>query len=87
MQDGCKGRHEFLRDIEWIMFRGHLDCFQKSSLGGRPSTKRPGYHGTPNPSVEKAESQTLTRSLILSSNAHNESSYLSLHHGRIQECN
>ena len=35
---------------------------------------------------EKEESQTLTRALILSSNAHNEASYLSLHHGRIQEC-
>jgi hypothetical protein len=35
---------------------------------------------------EKEESLTLARALILSSNAHNESSYLSFHHGRIQEC-
>ena len=35
---------------------------------------------------EKDESQTLARALILSLNAHNESSYLSPHHGRIQEC-
>jgi hypothetical protein len=36
--------------------------------------------------TKKEGSQTLARALILSSNAHNESSYLSLHHGRIQEC-
>ena len=35
---------------------------------------------------EKEESQTLVRALIFSPNAHNESSYLSLHHVRIQEC-
>ena len=29
------------------MFHGHLDCFQKPPLGGRPNTK-PGDHGTPN---------------------------------------
>ena len=29
------------------MVHGHLDCFQKPSLGGRPHTKR-GDHGTPN---------------------------------------
>jgi hypothetical protein len=29
------------------MFHGHSDYFQKSPLGGRPSTK-PGDHGTPN---------------------------------------
>ena len=34
---------------------------------------------------EKEESQTLIRALILSSNTHNESRYLSLHHGRIRE--
>ena len=33
---------------------------------------------------EKEENQTFVRDLILSSNAHNESSYLSLHHGGIQ---
>ena len=37
-------------------------------------------------SNEKEERHTLVRALILSSNPHNESSYLSLHHGRIQEC-
>ena len=37
-------------------------------------------------STEKKDSQTLIRALNLSSNAHNESSYLSPHHGRIQEC-
>ena len=31
--------HGFLHGIEWIMFHGHLDCFQKPSLGGRPNTK------------------------------------------------
>ena len=44
MQDGCQ---VFLHGIEWIMFHGHLDSFQKSSLWGRPNTK-PGDHGTPN---------------------------------------
>ena len=39
--------HGFLRGIEWIMFHGHLDYFQKPPLGGRPNTK-PGDHGTPN---------------------------------------
>ena len=33
--------------IEWIMFHGYLDYFQKPPLGGRPNTK-PGDHGTPN---------------------------------------
>ena len=36
----------FLHDIEWIMFHGHLDCFQKPSLAGRPNTKPLGDHGT-----------------------------------------
>ena len=35
-----------LHGIEWIVFHGRLDCFQKSSLGGRPNTK-PGDYGTP----------------------------------------
>ena len=39
--------HGFLYDIKWIIFYGHLDYFQKPSLGGRPNTK-PGDHGTPN---------------------------------------
>ena len=29
------------------MFHGHLECFQKLSLGGQPKLK-PGDHGTPN---------------------------------------
>jgi hypothetical protein len=33
--------------IKWIMLHGHLDCFQKPPLGGRPNTKL-GDHGTPN---------------------------------------
>ena len=28
------------------MFHGHLDCFQKPPLGGRPNTKPLGDHGT-----------------------------------------
>ena len=39
--------HGFLHDIEWIMFHGHLDYFQKPLPGGRPNTK-PWDHGTPN---------------------------------------
>jgi hypothetical protein len=41
------GIHGFLRGIEWIMFRGHLVCFQKPPLGGRPNSK-PGDHLIPN---------------------------------------
>ena len=37
----------FLHGIEWIMFHGHLDYFQKSLLGGRSNTKL-GDHGTLN---------------------------------------
>ena len=40
--------HGFMHGIEWIMFHGHLDYFQKLSLGGRLITK-PGDHGTMNP--------------------------------------
>ena len=47
MQDGCKSPHGFLHGIEWIMFYGHLDYFQKPPLGGRSNTKS-GDHGTPN---------------------------------------
>jgi hypothetical protein len=48
LQDACKVyMHGFLHGIEWIMFHGHLDYFQKPLLGGRPNTK-PGDHGTPN---------------------------------------
>ena len=39
--------HASLHGIEWIMFHGHLDFFQKPPLGGRPDTK-PVDHGTPN---------------------------------------
>ena len=39
MQDGCKSLRGFLHGIEWIVFHGHLDCFQKPLLGGRPNTK------------------------------------------------
>jgi hypothetical protein len=41
MQDGCEVY------IEWFMFHGHVDYFQKPLLGGRPNTK-PGDHDTPN---------------------------------------
>jgi hypothetical protein len=47
MQDGCKSLHGVLHGIKWIMFHGHLDCFQKPPLGGSSNTK-PGDHGTPN---------------------------------------
>ena len=47
IQDGCKVYMAFLHGIEWIMFHGHLDYFQKPPLGGRSNTK-PGEHGTPN---------------------------------------
>ena len=39
--------HGFVHGIEWIMFHGHLDYFQKPPLGGRPNTK-PRDHGTLN---------------------------------------
>jgi hypothetical protein len=42
-----KSLHKFLHGIEWIMFHGHVDYFQKPSFGGRPDTKL-GDHGTPN---------------------------------------
>ena len=48
MQDGCKSLHGFLHGIDWIMFHGHLDYFQKLPHEGRPNTK-PGDHGTLNP--------------------------------------
>jgi hypothetical protein len=35
MQDGwMHSLRGFLHGIEWTMFRGHLDCFQRPSLGG-----------------------------------------------------
>jgi hypothetical protein len=39
--------HGFLHGIRWIMLHGHLDYYQKTPLGGRPTTKL-GGHGTPN---------------------------------------
>ena len=39
--------HGFPHGIQWIMFHGHLDYFQKPPLGGRPNTKS-GDYGTPN---------------------------------------
>ena len=39
--------HGFLHGIKWIVFHGHVDCFQKPPLGGKPNTK-PGDHATPN---------------------------------------
>ena len=45
MQDGCKSLHDFLHDIQWIIFHGHLDYFPKSPLGGKPN--RETDHGTP----------------------------------------
>jgi hypothetical protein len=47
MQNGCKVYMRFLRGIKWIMFHGHLDCFQKPPLRSRPNTKL-GVYGTPN---------------------------------------
>ena len=39
--------HGFVHGIEWIMVHGHLDCSQKSFVGGRPNTNL-GDHDTPN---------------------------------------
>ena len=44
----CKILHGFQYNIKWIMFHGHLDYFQKPPREGRPNTKPPGDHGTPN---------------------------------------
>jgi hypothetical protein len=38
MQDGCKSLHKILHGVEWIMFHGHLEYFQKPPMGD---------HGTP----------------------------------------
>jgi hypothetical protein len=50
MQDGCKvcmdsymALNGSLHGIEWIMFHGHLDYFQKPPLGGRLNTKQGDY--------------------------------------------
>jgi hypothetical protein len=39
--------HGFLHGIKWIMFHGHLNYLQKTSLGDKPNTK-PRDHDTPN---------------------------------------
>jgi hypothetical protein len=39
MQDGCRVYLDgFLHGIEWIVFHGHLDCFQKPFFGSRFNT-------------------------------------------------
>jgi hypothetical protein len=40
--------HGFLHGIEWIMFHGHSDYFQKPHIRSRPNTKPLEDHGTPN---------------------------------------
>ena len=45
MQDGCKVYMDSYMALKWIMFHGHLDCFPKPLLGGRPNTQL-GDHGT-----------------------------------------
>jgi hypothetical protein len=45
MQDGYKVYTDSYMALEWIMFHGHLDYFQKPPLEGRPKTK-PEDHGT-----------------------------------------
>ena len=47
MQDGCKVYMDPHMGSNGSCFQGHLDYFQKRSLGGRPNTK-PGDHETPN---------------------------------------
>jgi hypothetical protein len=42
---GMSSLHGVLHDIKWVMFHGHLGCFQKPPLGSRMNTK-PGDHGT-----------------------------------------
>ena len=45
MQDGRKVYMDsYMHGIEWIVFHGHLDFFQKLPLGGRPNMKL-GDHG------------------------------------------
>ena len=46
-RDGCKSPHGILHGIEWSVFHGHFNYYQKPPLGGRPNTK-PRDHGTPN---------------------------------------
>ena len=48
IQDGRKVYLDSYMASNWIMFHGHLDCFQKPPLGGRPNTKPLGDHGSPN---------------------------------------
>jgi hypothetical protein len=47
MQDGCKVHMESYMASNGSFFHGHLDYFQKPSLGGRSNTK-PGDYGTLN---------------------------------------
>ena len=48
MQDGCKVYLDsYPHGIQWIMFHGHVDYFQKPPLEGRSDTNL-GDHGTPN---------------------------------------
>ena len=47
MQVGCNVYMDSYVVIEWIKFHGHLDYFQKPSLGGRPNIKLRD-HGTSN---------------------------------------
>ena len=44
MRDGCRSLDGSLNGIEWIMFHGHLECFQNPPLASRPIVK-PGGHG------------------------------------------
>ena len=47
MQDGCNVDMDFYMCIEWIMFHGRLDCFQKPPRAGRPHIKQGDHDGTP----------------------------------------
>ena len=46
MQDGCKVYMDTYMTPN-VSFHGHVDNFQKPSIGGRPNTKH-GDHDTPN---------------------------------------
>jgi hypothetical protein len=47
VQDGCKVYMDSYMTLDGSCFHGHLDCFQKSSLGGKLNTKLKD-HVTPN---------------------------------------
>ena len=58
--------HGFLHSIEWIMFNGHLDYFQKPPLTCRPNTK-PRDHGKVKPLIKHVihlEVKNVTKSSI-----------------------